>query len=194
MGSRSIMEFFQVLDELNDKEFLLYKIKYYAAPTIAGIKPSTLMAFTNLKRNTYALWEYYKDEVCAPLGIRYYELWQKRDRIFVLFYKDEVLVEYLSGRENRKFLQGLGYNGTKALEDDLVMLEKRYQISCPHELGLFLGYPLKDVITFMEDKGEPCLASKYWKVYRDIEKALQTFNAYDKEREKVIETVMSVGI
>lgn len=147
------------------------------------------MAFTHLKRNSYSLWEYYKDEICPSLRITYYELRWKEDRIFVLFYKEKVLAEHLSVSENRKFLQELGYKGTKALEDDLVMLEKRYQTCCPHELGLFLGYPLKDVIAFMENKGDPCLASKYWKVYQDVEKALEVFSAYDIEREKLLTSI-----
>lgn len=190
MGRRSTMDFLRALDELNDKDHLFYKIKYYVAPTIAGIKPSSLMAFTNLKRSSYVLWERYKDEICTRLGVEYYELKQQKDRVFVLFYKDKDLAKCLSESEKSKFLLGLGYKKTKVVEDYLVTLKKRYEIGCPHELGVFLGYPLADVIAFIENKGELCLASKYWKVYQDVEKALQTFNAYDEEREKVIKAII----
>lgn len=189
MGRRSTMDFLQALEKLNDKDHLFYKIRYCAAPTIAGIKPSSLMAFTDLKRCSYVLWERYKDDTCTRLGVEYYELKHQKDRVFVLFYKDKDLAKCLFESEKSKFLLGLGYKKTKVVEDYLDTLKKRYEMGCPHELGVFLGYPLNDVIAFIENKGEPCLANKYWKVYQNVEKALLTFDAYDEEREKVIRAV-----
>lgn len=186
MSSQSFMDFLQVLDRLEDKEHLFYKIKYYAAPTVASIKPSSLIAFTNLKRNSYALWERHKKEVCSRLGVNYYELKRNENRVFVLFYERKALAACLSLQKNRKFLQDLGYQKARNLEEYLFLLKNRYQQGCPHELGVFLGYPLEDVLAFIGNKRGPCLASKYWKVYQDKEKALQIFKAYDAERAKVM--------
>ena len=52
--------------------------------------------------------------------------------------------------------------------------------SFPHEIGVFLGYPLADVLGFIENCGKNCLACGCWKVYSDLCFALQTFQRYDK--------------
>ena len=50
----------------------------------------------------------------------------------------------------------------------------------PHEIGLFLGYPLEDVEGFCRKKGADCKLSGYWKVYGDVETARKRFAAYDR--------------
>ena len=37
----------------------------------------------------------------------------------------------------------------------------------PHEIGLFLGYPLADVVGFIEHRGTQFKYSGYWKVYEN---------------------------
>ncbi len=53
----------------------------------------------------------------------------------------------------------------------------------PHEIGLFLGYPPKDVEGFICNKGQNCNLCKYWKVYGNEDAALQKFAKYDKCKE-----------
>ena len=35
----------------------------------------------------------------------------------------------------------------------------------PHEIGLFLGYPVEDVLGFIENAGQNCKCCGCWKVY-----------------------------
>ena len=49
----------------------------------------------------------------------------------------------------------------------------------PHEIGVFLGYPLEDVIGFCRHKGEGCKLCGYWKVYGDVDHAKRCFAAFD---------------
>ena len=37
----------------------------------------------------------------------------------------------------------------------------------PHEIGIFLGYPLADVAGFIRNKGRNCKCIGTWKVYGD---------------------------
>lgn len=187
-----VQDFYQALNEFDDREYLLYKIHYDIAPTLAGIKPASLITFVNQTRNMYELWDRYKDEVSACLGIRYYELRRKEDRVIVLFYQDEALAKCLSLWKNRQFLLEQGYQGSSEVEENLHHLKERYEVDCPHELGVFLGYPIEDVTAFIENSGAPCLSCKYWKVYQDVESALKVFKAYDEEREKVIKSVLQL--
>ena len=48
----------------------------------------------------------------------------------------------------------------------------------PHEIGIFLGYPLYDVIGFIEHRR--CLLQGYWNVYRHPQAAKRLFALYDR--------------
>ena len=49
------------------------------------------------------------------------------------------------------FLREIGYRENKNLDYYLSKLKMRYkQFNCPHELGIFLGIPLNDVIDFIQ--------------------------------------------
>lgn len=50
----------------------------------------------------------------------------------------------------------------------------------PHEIGLFLGYPIEDVKGFIENKAECAKCVGCWKVYGDEEKAQKAFDKYKK--------------
>ncbi len=47
----------------------------------------------------------------------------------------------------------------------------------PHEIGVFLGYPLADVIGFIQNRGKNFTACGYWKVYTDPTAAQEPLTA-----------------
>ena len=55
--------------------------------------------------------------------------------------------------------------------------------SFPHEIGVFLDYPLDDVIAFIMNKGENCPLTGCWKAYTDEAGARKTFALYRKCRD-----------
>ena len=50
----------------------------------------------------------------------------------------------------------------------------------PHEIGVFLGYPLEDVLGFIENGGRNCLSCGCWKVYSNECAALAAFARFEK--------------
>ena len=50
----------------------------------------------------------------------------------------------------------------------------------PHEIGVFLGYPLEDVLGFIENGGRNCLYCGCWKVYANECAALEAFVRSEK--------------
>lgn len=64
----------------------------------------------------------------------------------------------------------------------VVQLGKRLceQKDFPHEIGLFLGYPLEDVQGFIEHHAEGYKCVGCWKVYGDEEHARREFRRYQK--------------
>lgn len=61
----------------------------------------------------------------------------------------------------------------------------------PHEIGIFLGYPLADVEGFMKNNGKNYLISGYWKVYQDAPSAILMFQQYKKARDDAIQWILS---
>lgn len=64
----------------------------------------------------------------------------------------------------------------------IVQLSKRLNESeeFPHEIGLFLGYPLEDVKGFIENSAEGYKCVGCWKVYGDEQDAKKKFERYRK--------------
>ena len=57
----------------------------------------------------------------------------------------------------------------------------------PHEIGVFLGYDLDDIKSFIE--GEECIYVGYWKVYSKLNEKLEIFNKYTRCRNCVINLI-----
>ena len=89
----------------------------------------------------------------------------------------------LKNIEILEFLHSLGYE-----HDDLPKIIERIKLNLrkskdfPHEIGLLLGYPIKDVKGFIENRGKSFSKSGHWKVYGDCENAEQTFFEYKRCR------------
>ncbi len=84
--------------------------------------------------------------------------------------------------DNAAFLRGLGYRRLHDLEAALCQLSRRFQDpACfPHELGLFLGYPLEDVQGFIQNDGKNYLFKGFRKVYAKEEASRERFAPYMK--------------
>ena len=50
----------------------------------------------------------------------------------------------------------------------------------PHEIGLFLGYPVEDVKEFIFNKGQNCKCCGVWKVYYNEQESVRTFARFKK--------------
>ena len=56
----------------------------------------------------------------------------------------------------------------------------RRESDFPHEVGLFLGYPPRDVEGFIREKARRAKCTGAWKVYGDEEVARKTFALYKR--------------
>ena len=185
MSKDNLMEFVSVVDSMEDKDYLVSTIAYSAAPTVEGQKPSTIVNLAKNRRNLCSLWHRHKNYVAGSLGVSFFELRQSEDSILVLIYKPEALKKCLSKKSSMRFLGEYGYKNGVDLEECLEHLKHRYSCGCPHELGIFLGYPIKDVIGFIENQGKKCLLCRYWKVYHNPRRAMCIFDAYDNAKKKM---------
>lgn len=61
------------------------------------------------------------------------------------------------------------------MSEDHIVRKLRRSEDFPHEIGLFLGYPLEDVAGFMELGPCSCKCTGCWKVYGNVEAAKKKF-------------------
>ena len=104
--------------------------------------------------------------IFAPAKIK-----ESKHRAKILFYHRSALDNWLADQQRLKILQELGYPGEYSLAtylNCLVAKLRRYEADngdFPHELGIFLGYPLKDVLGFMDYVNLDFTEQSEWKIY-----------------------------
>ena len=151
-----------------------------AAPTLAGIKPGSLFSIqlssdelTHLRHQ-------------LP-GLRLVVLAQTQKKLLYLF-RPEHLSLILIDPAIQRFLLSLGYTSfTVGAALHHLRTRLMHASGFPHEIGLFLGYPLEDVQGFIRHHGQDCLLSGCWKVYANAEEARCTFEAYRACRQQLLQ-------
>ena len=72
------------------------------------------------------------------------------------------------------------------LAEKLDYLAVRYRKICPHEIGVFLDYPLHDVKAFAGCDRQKCILTGYWKVYAEEKNALRRFREFDYSKYQIL--------
>lgn len=187
-------DFRENLNLLNDIDYMVSIIAYNIAPTLKKLKAATTVTLCDNHRNMAHLWKVYRTEVTKKLNICAFDLKETEKAIVVLFYDEKFLLEKIQEEYNAKFLIELGYRPDESLEESLKNLKARYsKLVCPHELGIFLGFPLEDVKEFITNPYKECLLCGYWKVYHNKENALKTFKYYDEAKVEIL-SILYEGI
>ncbi len=166
---------------------------YFASPALLGRKQANLFSFsidclTDYRKEI----EQYKKEL-APLGISVEYLYCRYDRVYLLIYRKDMLLQYFRQPSVKEFLINEGYPETigeeKSLYQSLCILRKHILLGgdFPHEIGFFFGYPPEDVFSFIREKGRNYKLVGDWKVYGDGKAALRTFRSYARCRKRLME-------
>ncbi|MGE4549362.1 MAG: DUF3793 family protein [Intestinibacillus sp.] len=158
---------------------------YYCAPTLAGMKPASLMACEKSEYPDLSVLAGQYAAALAPQGLRFEIMCRCAHSSLVLVYREALLQKRLQEPEVEILLRDAGYPSGGPLSAMLEHLKRRISqnVDFPHEIGVFLGYPLEDVRGFQEYKGQNYKLSGYWKVYSDVERAKICFARYDACRE-----------
>ncbi|WBW49930.1 DUF3793 family protein [Peptoniphilus equinus] len=170
------IHFFDHLACMEDANFLTGFLSYQTAPTKYCNKSATLVNLNWERRELLSHWSLHRDHMEAELGLRGYRI---PNRPLVLFYHPLKLIKILKKPSIQKFLASLGYGQCSSLEEYLAVLGAHFEREqCPHEIGIFLGYPLDDVRAYME--GAACTKCVgYWKCYNKACLSKMKFFVYD---------------
>lgn len=186
-----IKQFMNKLKGMNNIEYFDKYMLFLLAPVVGGLKPSSTIT---LKKDSkeYFIWNNYKEIFLNKINLKHILLREDDKAIILLIYSEKKLESFINNKETKEFLLKLGYDFKGDLDNILDKLVQRYnKFHCPHELGVFLGIPLEDVIDFMECTTKKCLLCGYWKVFNNSDSALQIFNNYNKSKEIVLDYVIS---
>lgn len=156
----------------------------HGAPTLAAVKPANLFRIEAQSSAAVLRSTQKWAAEFAPYGIRICILKEcKRSGSFLIYlYRERWLNDLLQAPACQAFLRQVGYRQPWQLQSLLSQLSERLcmEHEFPHEIGVFLGYPLCDVIGFIENKGQNFTCSGYWKSYSDPQQAQQCFARYRK--------------
>ncbi|WP_022748544.1 DUF3793 family protein [Lachnobacterium bovis] len=136
-------------------------------------------------------YEYSVKRICKKMFLKTVELVRLNGKIIFFVYDAEKLESYVSKKECRFVLHKLGYK-IEDLESDLLEFRNRYNLylnsrkSFPHEMGIFLGYPIEDVVGFIKNDGRNSLITGYWKVYKDADSKKRLFELFDNVQLKIL--------
>ncbi|MDR1732020.1 MAG: DUF3793 family protein [Synergistaceae bacterium] len=180
---KTMIAFMSMIQKQDTRAYIESLIYCFAAPTIRGLKPGNLI---NLRRsgdkNIAAIWDAEKEGLLRRFRLSSFTLSARttadESSVLILVYRKELLVRALFAEESRALLDSLGYGDVSNVESCLERLGERFQCDFPHEIGLFLGYPPKDVEGFIRNRGEDPLLVGCWKVYGNVRKARRTFRRY----------------
>lgn len=149
------------------------------APTLAGIKPASLFRCGrhSAKNVKQAVEDWNHALIRLGLRVRILKECPNTGDCMVYLYRPAWVECLLFDEDTLRFLdcQGYQHGSAEFLLEQLssrLCLEQDY----PHEIGLFLGYPLSDVIGFIENKGWNYTSCGCWKSYGDPEKAQAYFD------------------
>ena len=151
------------------------------APTLAGIKTANLFSAKcdsiNEAETVVREW----NRQLGPKGVCAKILQFDGKRALIFVFRVSHLTSDLRREEVQKYLGELGYN-TYNLSHCISHLSGRIRNEgeFPHEIGLFLGYPVDDVKAFIKNKGKGFKCSGLWKVYSNEEEAIKIFEKYRK--------------
>lgn len=153
----------------------------HCAPTLAGIKTASL--FTCPYETKQALLDSLRqlNRKLGSKGLRIIPLRFSDKKALIYAYRPGRLTADLSDSGAETLLQSCGYcPGSCAHCVGTLCRKLRQQEAFPHEIGLFLGYPVEDVRGFMEQGPDGCKLNGCWKVYGDKESAQKKFAQYKK--------------
>ena len=114
-------------------------------------------------------------------GLRLFLLRFKGKRALIYVYRRSQLENILRNPEIADFLQQYGY---AQLDTESALLRLRDRVAesddFPHEIGIFLDYPLGDVMGFIHNRGRNFKYVGCWKVYCDECICRKTFAQFKK--------------
>ena len=139
------------------------------SPTLASLKTANLFNYryssTDELNKAVERW----NKELSGKGITVTVLRKRENTALIYVYRAKRLAKDFSRPGVERFMKCHGYENTD-IDLCLEVLGGKLAKSelFPHEIGLFLGYPLGDVIGFIDNEGKNSRCTGCWKVYAPL--------------------------
>ncbi|MBR2742226.1 MAG: DUF3793 family protein [Clostridia bacterium] len=156
----------------------------HCAPTLASLKTASVFTIKTDCEKDFSLKLETLNSHFNDKGIFLTILKHSDGNALVYVYRESCLDADLKKRGVGEFLMRCGYENAD-MAYAIERLKERLQTSggFPHEIGIFLGYPLEDVLGFIKYGGKNCKLCGYWKVYCNVCETRKLFERIHKCRE-----------
>ena len=156
------------------------------SPVLASLKPAGLFRYETSDCKDLAErvrgWNARLGE--KGLRVRVLKGCVRSHRYLVYVYRESRLREVLADENVRAFLAQEGYTLSEDGDCEPLLRQMARRLCCeagfPHEIGVFLGYPLTDVVGFIENQGRNFTCCGCWKAYGDPDAAARHFAQLNK--------------
>jgi hypothetical protein len=156
------------------------------APTLLGSKPATLLTLSDLPHlPLLSWWDSMGQSIFKHSCISVCVMFSCHYRKTILFYQPSLVERCLRQTQIASFLRRRGYCIEKGIAYLLTELAACFSQSFPHEIGLLLGIPLKDVQGFMGLSACPLACRKYWCVYGNPRPSLQRMSRHLRDQHHI---------
>lgn len=155
----------------------------HCAPTLASLKTANLFNyFFDNEENLFESINYWNKELCSK-GVQLILMKVHNKGALVYVCRKDRLEKDLNKDGVKELLAECGYESNNA-DYAIERLKSRlaYSDDFPHEIGVFLDYPLGDVKGFISNSGANCKCTGCWKVYCNECDARKTFAKFNKCR------------
>ena len=152
----------------------------YCSPVLTGIKTANMFTFFGDPFNINNIIKSY-NKIFNSFDIYFYILNSKDESSLIYVYRFNRLKMDLRQAQVASFMESEGYDIYDVESCIETLSEKiRKEKNFPHEICLFLSYPIYDVIGFIRNNGSNFKYCGFWKVYSNEENAKRVFREYEK--------------
>jgi hypothetical protein len=165
---------------------------HHTSATLKGFKAGSLFSYRPSCGEAFEERLIMLDKTLSAKGVRVCMIDGNRSSKQILVYQAGMIEDMLSQPGFKCYLCQLGYpveQGYEANVAHLLAKMEKWQ-DFPHEIGIFLGYPLEDVLGFIANKGKNYALCGPWKVYAQPEKAKERFDLFQRCREHCLKCLL----
>lgn len=153
----------------------------YCAPTLAGMKVAGLFNHFYYDKQVVLDELDFVNAKLNPRGVYVETLLWRENSVLIYAYRLKHLQNELLRPGAMDLLEQYGYTCCEADNCIHHLKARLYNYDCfPHEIGVFLGYPLEDVKGFIENSGKNCKSCGMWKVYCNEGEKQKLFEKFKK--------------
>lgn len=180
----------------DDRDCLAAFLAFEAAEVLSGVKPSALINLPDRQRscgkNFFSIWKEHGQDLIRESALEGTVLVERPGSLLLFLYDRGALCSLLDEKKVVAMLRKAGYVGELDPDSLLKELSSRFGSGAvPHEIGIILGYPLKDVAGFMGISRRQFSCQGPWKIYGNPQESLLLAETHRQCRSRMAGRLLS---